>query len=154
MKEIKIGIKAPNFTLQDQDGQAVSLKDFAGQKVILFFYPKDDTPTCTIEACNLALGHKKLEKLGYKVIGISKDTPKRHTNFINKYDLPYTLLADVDTTVNQLYGLWVEKKLYGRAYMGTARTTLILDEKHKIKHIIDKVDAQNHTQQILDLISK
>lgn len=153
VKQIKKGLKAPNFTLQNQDGMEVSLKDFAGKKVILFFYPKDDTPTCTQEACNLAAGHKKLEKLGYTLIGISKDSPKRHTNFIKKYGLPYMLLADVDTVVNQLYGLWVEKKLYGRAYMGTARTTLILDEKHKIKHIIDKVDAQNHTQQILDLIA-
>lgn len=149
MATLKPGVKAPEFSLNDQNGNLISLRDFWGKKVVLFFYPQDNTPTCTEEACNLRDNHSALLKAGYVVIGISPDKEKKHQNFIAKYKLPYTLLCDPDKVVHELYGTWGEKKLFGRKYMGTLRTTFIIDEKGMIAKIIDKVEAKRHTEQIM-----
>jgi peroxiredoxin Q/BCP len=143
------GQKAPDFTCIDQDGKAVSLKDYAGKKLILYFYPKDQTPGCTAEACNLRDNYRILQQQGYEVLGVSTDSPSSHQKFIAKEKLPFRLLADEDKTVHQLYGTWVEKSMYGRKYMGTARVTFIINEKGIIEEVIDKVDTKNHAAQIL-----
>ena len=147
---LNVGDKAPDFKVKDQDGNWVSLKDFRGRKVILYFYPKDNTPGCTAESCNLRDNYKELSKKGYEVLGISSDSEKSHQKFIEKYQLPFTLLADTEKEVHNQYGTWVEKSMYGRKYMGTARVTFIIDEKGKIEKIIDKVKTKDHTTQILD----
>lgn len=143
------GTKAPDFTTTDQDGKNVKLSDFKGKKVVLYFYPKDQTPGCTAEACNLRDNYKALQKQGYEVLGVSTDNEKSHQKFIAKEKLPFRLLADVDKTLHTKYGTWVEKSMYGRKYMGTARVTFIIDEKGIINEIIEKVDTRNHTDQIL-----
>ena len=143
------GSKAPDFNVTDQDGKPVKLSDFKGKKVVLYFYPKDQTPGCTAEACNLRDNYKVLQKQGYEVLGVSTDNEKSHQKFIAKEKLPFRLLADVDKEVHQKYGTWVEKSMYGRKYMGTARVTFIIDEKGAIEEIIEKVDTKNHTDQIL-----
>ncbi len=150
MKELKEGSQAPDFTANDQNGNPVTLSSFKGKKVILYFYPKDDTPGCTAEACNLRDNYQSLTKQGFVVIGVSTDSEKSHQKFITKYDLPFILIADTDKTVHELYGTWQEKSMYGRKYMGTARYTFIIDENGVIVKIITKVDTKNHTQQILD----
>lgn len=147
---LKIGDKAPEFTVSDQNGNDVSLADFKGKKVVLFFYPKDNTPTCTVEACNLRDNYKELQNMGYEVLGISTDSAKKHQNFIGKHELPYALLADTEKHVHELYDTWKEKQMYGRKYMGTVRTTFIIDENGIIENIIEKVKAKEHTSQILE----
>lgn len=145
---LRIGDKAPDFTTKDQDGNEVKLSDFAGKKVVLYFYPKDMTPGCTAEACNLRDNYKALQKQGYEVLGISRDDEKMHRKFIEKEKLPFRLLADTDLSVHNKYGTWIEKSMYGRKYMGTARVTFIIEDGI-IKDIIGKVDTKNHTAQIL-----
>ncbi len=146
---LTIGDKAPDFTVNDQHGNPVKLSDYRGKKVILYFYPKDQTPGCTAQACNLRDHYAALQQAGYEVLGISSDSEKSHQRFIEKQNLPFTLLADEDKTVHNLYGTWVEKKLYGRTYMGTARTTFVIDEQGIITNIITKVKTKDHTAQIL-----
>ncbi|MCW5911307.1 MAG: thioredoxin-dependent thiol peroxidase [Cyclobacteriaceae bacterium] len=146
---LSIGSKAPDFKTTDQDGNTVKLSDFKGRKVVLYFYPKDMTPGCTAEACSLRDNYKALQKAGYEVLGISADDEKSHRKFIEKEKLPFRLLADTDKTVHHLYGTWVEKSMYGRKYMGTARVTFVIDEKGIVQEIIEKVDTKNHAGQIL-----
>jgi peroxiredoxin Q/BCP len=128
------------------------LSDFSGKKVVLYFYPKDDTPGCTAEACSFRDNYQSLMGKGFEVIGVSTDDEKSHTKFVNKYQLPFNLLADTDKQIVEAYGVWVEKSMYGKTYMGTARKTFIIDENGKIATIIDKVDTKNATQQVLDLV--
>lgn len=148
----KQGAKAPDFEAKDQDGNKISLKQFLGKKVILFFYPQDNTPTCTVEACNLRDNYQALVRKGFVVLGISPDKEKKHQNFISKSNLNYPLITDPDLVVHQLYGTWGQKQLFGRKYMGTRRTTFIIDEKGKIMAVIDKVESKRHTAQILEAI--
>lgn len=143
------GSKAPDFKTKDQDGNEVSLSSFKGKKVVLYFYPKDMTPGCTAEACSLRDNYKALQKAGYEVFGISSDDEKSHRKFIEKEKLPFRLLADTDKTVHGKYGTWIEKSMYGRKYMGTARVTFIIDETGVIQEVIEKVDTKNHAGQIL-----
>ena len=146
---LQIGDTAPEFSAPNQHGDTVSLADFRGKKVVIYFYPKDDTPGCTAQACNLRDHYAELQQVGYEVIGISGDGVKSHDKFANKYDLPFTLVADEDKSINEAYGVWKEKSMYGRTYMGTARTTFVLDEEGTITDIIEKVKTKDHTAQIL-----
>jgi thioredoxin-dependent peroxiredoxin len=146
---LKIGDKAPDFKVNDQDGNPVRLSDLKGQKVVIYFYPKDMTPGCTAESCNLRDNYKAMQKHGYEILGVSTDSEKSHRKFIEKEKLPFRLLADTDKTMHGSYGTWVEKSMYGRNYMGTARTTFVIDEKGYIEDIIGKVDTKNHSAQIL-----
>jgi len=146
------GEKAPDFTSTDQNGKTVSLSDFKGKNVILYFYPQDDTPTCTVEACNFRDNYQSLLGKGFAVIGVSPDTAKSHKKFEKKYSLPFPLIADPDRKIVETYGLWVEKNMFGRNYMGTARTTFIIDAKGIITKVIDKVDSKNSSQQVIDLL--
>lgn len=152
MTTLKQGSKAPLFKGKDQDGNVVSLSDYKGKRLILFFYPKDNTPTCTTEVCNLRDNYSLLKKNGFELLGISIDDEKSHLKFIKKFDLPFPLISDTDMKIVNSYGLWIEKNMYGRTFMGTARTTFIIDEKGKIEHIIEKVVSKDHAQQILDLV--
>ena len=147
--ELQVGDPAPEFSARDQEGKEVKLSNFKGEKVILYFYPKDDTPGCTAQACNLRDNYDKLLSQGYKVLGVSVDDEKSHVKFINKFNLPFPLLADTDHAIVEAYGVWVEKSMYGRTYMGTARTTFVINENGSIEEIIQKVDTKNHTDQIL-----
>lgn len=146
---VKVGDQAPDFTVNDQDGKPVKLSDLRGRKVVLYFYPKDMTPGCTTEACNLRDNYKTMQKQGYEILGVSTDNEKSHRKFIDKEKLPFRLLADTERTLHQSYGTWVEKSMYGRQYMGTARVTFVIDENGVIEDIINKVDTKNHTAQIL-----
>ncbi len=148
---LRKGTKAPDFSLPDQNGKIVSLSDFTGKKLAIYFYPKDNTPTCTEQACNLRDNSAKLKKARIHVIGVSMDSEKRHKNFEQKYALPFPLLADVEGKMVKAYKVWGEKKLFGREYMGILRTTYLVGEDGKIAHVIDKVAAKDHAQQILDL---
>ncbi|GAA4796592.1 thioredoxin-dependent thiol peroxidase [Olivibacter ginsenosidimutans] len=152
MKELKKGDKAPAIKAKSQNGETVELKDFIGKKVILYFYPKDNTPGCTTEACNFRDNYQSLLKDGYQVLGVSVDSEQSHQKFISKFELPFPLLADEDKKIVQDYGVWVEKNMYGKKYMGTARTTFIIDEHGIIQHIIKKVDNKNASQQVRDLV--
>lgn len=143
------GDKAPAFSANNQKGETISLANYAGKKLVLYFYPKDDTPGCTKEACSLRDNYKALLKQGYEILGVSPDNEKKHQKFIDKYELPFDLLADTDQAVANAYGVWVEKSMYGRKYMGIARTTFIIDEKGVISEIIKKVDTAAHAEQIL-----
>ncbi len=143
---------APDFTALTHTGESFTLNAIKGKKVILFFYPKDDTPGCTAQACSLRDNYGALQKAGFEVIGISKDTEQKHLKYRTKYELPYKLIADTDTLINQKYEVWAEKKFMGKTYMGTSRTTFILDELHIIKQIITEVNTAKHGEQILDLI--
>jgi len=147
--KIKQGSKAPEFSVKDQNGESVTLSGLKGKKVVLYFYPKDMTPGCTAESCNLRDNYKALQKAGYEVFGISTDDEKSHQKFIAKEKLPFRLLADTDKKVHEAFGTWVEKSMYGRKYMGTARVTFLIDEKGIISEVIEKVDTKNHTDQIL-----
>ncbi len=152
MATLKEGSKAPNFKGKDQLGNTISLSDYKGKKLILFFYPKDNTPGCTAEACSLRDNYKLLQKNGFELLGVSVDDEKSHQKFITKFDLPFPLLADTEQKAVNAYGVWVEKSMYGRTYMGTARKTFIIDENGKISHIIEKVDTKDHAEQILKLV--
>jgi len=152
MSELKEGDKAPAFKAKDQDGNTISLADFKGKTLVLYFYPQDDTPTCTKEACNYRDNYQSLLSKGFAVVGVSFDTEKSHKKFIKKYDLPFPLISDPDKKIIEDYGVWGEKTLFGRNYMGTLRTTFIIDKKGVITHIIRKVDSGNASQQVLDLL--
>jgi peroxiredoxin Q/BCP len=143
------GNKAPLFTLPDEAGNRISLKDFKGKKVVLYFYPEDDTPTCTTQACNLRDNYSELTDNGIVLLGISPDDSTKHKKFINKFQLPFSLLADPAKKVIDKYGVWGEKSLYGRNYMGLHRTTFLIDEKGVIKKIFRKPRSANHTAEIL-----
>jgi len=146
------GSKAPDFNLLNTKGEKRTLKDFRGKKLILYFYPKDDTPGCTKEACSLRDGITSLKKAGVVVVGVSPDSVERHQKFTGKYSLPFELLADEDKKMCQKYGVWVEKNMYGRKYMGVARTTFLIDEVGKIIKIFPKVDVSAHADQILGVL--
>jgi peroxiredoxin Q/BCP len=147
--KLKVGDKAPAINAKDQNGNEISLAQFKGKKVVLYFYPKDSTPGCTKEACNFRDNYKALQKKGYEVIGVSADSEKSHLKFIEKYELPFPLIADTDQKVVNDYGVWGLKKFMGREYMGINRTTFLIDEKGKIEKLIEKVDTENSTEQIL-----
>lgn len=140
---------APDFEVKNQHGELVKLSGFRGQKVVLYFYPKDDTPGCTAQACNLRDNYTELLKQGYVVLGVSIDNEKKHQKFIDKYELPFPLLADTEHEIVEKYGVWQEKSMYGRKYMGTMRYTFVIDEQGKIEDIITKVNTKDHTAQIL-----
>jgi peroxiredoxin Q/BCP len=143
------GDKAPDFEVQDESGSIKKLSDYRGRKLVLFFYPRDNTPTCTKEACNLRDNYQSFKDLEYEILGISSDNSKSHQKFIAKHELPFSLLADTEKQMHQAYGTWVEKSMYGRKYMGTARTTFVIDENGVIENIIEKVKAIEHSDQIL-----
>ncbi|MEO7961012.1 MAG: thioredoxin-dependent thiol peroxidase [Ginsengibacter sp.] len=149
MIELQPGNKAPVFKGKDQNGTTISLKDFAGQKVVLYFYPEDDTPTCTTEACNLRDNFSVLKEKGITVLGVSPDDVKKHKKFELKYKLPFTLVADPDKTIIEKYGVWGEKNLYGRKYMGLRRTTFLIDEKGVIVKIFRKPKSKIHAEEIM-----
>lgn len=146
---LKIGDKMPDFEVVDQDGKAVSSKDLIGKKTIIYFYPKDNTSGCTAEACSLRDNYQALMARGYNVVGVSKDSAASHRKFADKYDLPFTLLADTSTQMLQDFGAWGEKKMYGKTIMGTIRKTFIFDEEGILSEVIEKVDTKNHADQIL-----
>ena len=146
---LAVGTKAPDFKTTDQDGKEVRLSALKGKKVVLYFYPRDMTPGCTAEACSLRDNYKALQKAGYVVYGVSTDNEKSHQKFIQKEKLPFQLLADTDKSVHNLFGTWVEKSMYGRKYMGTARITYLIDEQGLISEVIEKVDTRDHAAQIL-----
>jgi peroxiredoxin Q/BCP len=152
MATLKEGDKAPDFTAKDQNGKTVSLSGFKGKNVILYFYPKDDTPGCTAEACDFRDNYQSLLSKGFEVIGVSTDDEKSHKKFESKYNLPFTLIADADKHIVEAYSVWVEKNMYGKKYMGTARTTFIINADGIINKIIDKVDTKNSSQQVIDLL--
>jgi peroxiredoxin Q/BCP len=149
MAELKIGDAAPFFSGKNQNGETISLTDYKGKKVVLYFYPKDNTPGCTAEACNLRDNHHDLIDKGYVVIGVSPDSEKSHQNFIGKFELPFDLIADTEKEILEAYNAWGEKKMYGKIYMGVLRKTYIIDEDGKIENIIEKVKTKDHTSQIL-----
>jgi peroxiredoxin Q/BCP len=152
MAQLAEGAIAPQFTGKDQDGKNVHLKDFKGKKVILYFYPKDDTPGCTAEACNLRDNYDDLLKRGFAIIGVSPDDVKSHGKFRTKFDLPFSLIADPERAIINAYGAWGEKNMYGKTYEGVLRTTFVIDESGKIQKIINKVNTGDHTKQILELL--
>ena len=141
---IQTGDKVPDLLGLDQDGKEVKVSDYKGRKIALYFYPKDNTSGCTAEACSLRDGYDELKKAGYEIIGVSKDSAKSHRGFIEKQNLPFRLIADTDTTLQQQFGVWAEKKMYGRTYMGTLRHTFLIDENGVIEKVIEKVDTKNH----------
>jgi peroxiredoxin Q/BCP len=153
MDLLSVGAKAPDFSTTDQDGQKVALKDFRGKKVVLYFYPKDDTPGCTVEACSFRDNLSEFEKLNAVVLGVSTDGEASHKRFAEKYQLPFTLLADPDKKLVQAYGAWGEKKNYGRTYMGTHRITYVIDEKGKVEAVFPKVTPKAHADELLRLLA-
>ena len=146
---LKIGDKAPDFEGKNQNNESVKLSSFIGEKVVLYFYPRDNTPGCTAQACNLKDNFSQLSSKGYKIIGISSDSIKSHKKFEEKHALPFDLISDEDKAIHKSYGTWIEKSMYGRKYMGTARWTFIIDENGIINNIIEKVKTKEHTDQIL-----
>jgi peroxiredoxin Q/BCP len=150
MTNLKAGDKAPELHGTDENGQPISLKDFAGKKLILYFYPADNTPTCTVESCNLRDNFGDLQEKGYAVLGVSPDSAKKHQNFINKHSLPFPLLVDDDKKTINAYGVWGLKKTFGKEYMGLMRTTFVIDENGMIEQVIKKVKSKIHTEQILE----
>jgi thioredoxin-dependent peroxiredoxin len=151
MSLLKEGQEAPSFDGIDQNGNAIKLSDFAGKKVVLYFYPKDNTPGCTAEACNLRDNYELLLKKGFAIVGVSADSEKSHKGFAGKYSLPFPLIADTSKKIMDDYGVWGSKKLYGKSFLGVLRTTFIIDEKGLIEKIITKVKTSGHTEQILDM---
>ena len=150
MNTLKVGDKVPEFTAYDQDGNTFRLSDFRGKKLIVFFYPKANTPTCTVEACNLRDHYAKLKDLGYELLGVSADTQRRQANFKKKYNFPYPLLADEDHTLLNIFGVWGKKKFMGRTFDGIHRKTFVLDGDGVVIKVIDKVKSKNHADQILE----
>ncbi len=148
----EVGKKAPDFSLLDQDGKKVSLKDLLGKKVILYFYPKDDTSGCTKEACSFRDEFPKFKKTDAVILGVSPDSIKSHKKFADKYDLPFSLLADEEKKVLEKYGVWKEKSMYGRKYMGVERTTFIIDVEGKIKKIFNKVKVDGHNKEVMEAL--
>ncbi|GAA4302121.1 thioredoxin-dependent thiol peroxidase [Compostibacter hankyongensis] len=151
MTALKEGDKAPDFKAKDQNGKTVSLADFKGKKLVLYFYPKDNTPGCTAQACNLRDNYSLLQKKGYAVVGVSTDPEASHKKFEEKFDLPFTLVADPDKKVVGAYGVFGEKKFMGKTYMGTHRTTFLINENGVIDKVINKPDTKNHTAQVLEV---
>jgi thioredoxin-dependent peroxiredoxin len=151
---VKEGTTAPAFKTTDTNGESVSLKDFRGKKVVLYFYPKDDTPGCTREACSFRDAFSKFKKRGITILGVSPDSEKSHQKFTAKYKLPFTLLADVDHSIADAYGVYGEKKFMGRTYMGIHRTTFLIDEKGKIKKVFEKVKPDDHADEVLGAFSE
>lgn len=151
MEELKEGMKAPDFEGTDQDGRLVKLSDFKGKKLVLYFYPKDNTPGCTDEACNLRDNYNSLLKKGFAVVGISMDSEKSHKGFADKYSLPFPLIADTSKKIISDYGVWKQKNMYGKTFLGTVRTTFIIDEKGIIEKIISKVETKAHSEQIFKM---
>lgn len=149
MTTLKIGDNAPNFTSKDQDGNTISLSDYKGKKLVLFFYPKASTPGCTVEACNLRDNYERFQSLGYEILGVSADSEKRQSNFRNRFKFPYPLLADEDKTVINAFKVWGPKKFMGRTYDGIHRTTFVIDENGIIEDVILKVKTKVHSNQIL-----
>jgi peroxiredoxin Q/BCP len=150
MTTLKAGDAAPNFSATDQHGNQISLESLKGKKVVLYFYPKDDTPGCTVEACNLRDNHNHLINSGFVVIGVSPDPIKSHLKFTEKYELPFSLIPDVDKKIIQDYGVWGPKKFMGKSYDGVFRTTFVIDENGVIEKVFTKVDTKDHTNQILN----
>jgi peroxiredoxin Q/BCP len=151
---LEAGKPAPAFSGPTQTGETISLKQFRGQKIALFFYPKDNTPGCTKQACNLRDNYKLLETEGIAVIGVSHDPVESHVKFSDKFDLPFPLIADTDRDILDAYGVWIEKSMYGRKYMGTKRTTVLIDESGMIRHIIEKPKVGQHAEEIIKLFSE
>jgi thioredoxin-dependent peroxiredoxin len=149
MSTIKKGDNAPQFQGKNQKGETISLATYAGKKLVLYFYPKDDTPGCTAEACDLRDNYDRFIQEGYAILGVSPDDEKKHQKFIDKYDLPFDLLADTEKETCEMYGVWVKKSMYGREYMGVARTTFVINEDGTIEDVIEKVKTKEHTNQIL-----
>ena len=154
MALLEVGDKAPAFQATDQDGDAVALRDFKGKKVVLYFYPKDDTPGCTKEACSVRDGWSKFRRKGVAVLGVSVDDEKSHRKFSDKFSLPFPLLADTDKEIVKAYGVWGEKSMYGRKYMGTHRVTYLVDEKGKIAAVWPKVKPDAHAEEVLAAVAK
>lgn len=153
MTQLAEGEKAPDFKTKDQNGKAVSLKDFRGKKVVLYFYPEDDTPTCTIEACNLRDNYDDLKKAGFVILGVSPDDKNKHKKFEEKYELPFTLLEDPEKKIIDAYGVWGEKNMYGRKYMGLFRTTFLIDEQGVIFKVFKKPKSKIHSEEILKAVA-
>ena len=153
MFHFKEGDKAPDFAVPNQHGEIIKLSDFKGKRLIIFFYPKDLTPGCTLESCNLRDNYEKLKSLDFEIVGVSADDEKKHTRFIEKFSLPYDLLADVNKVMLNAYGVWGEKKFMGRTFDGIHRTTFIVDKEGNVEKIINKVKTINHTNQILEELS-
>lgn len=149
MITLKEGDKAPAFSAKDQDGKKVSLSEFKGKKVVLYFYPEDDTPTCTVQACNLRDNYALLKKSGFEVLGVSPNDEKSHKKFETKFNLPFTLIADPDRTIIDKYGVWGEKQMFGNKYMGVHRTTFVIDEKGVIKKIFLRPKNKQHAEEIV-----
>ncbi len=149
MSRPQIGQKAPAFSGLNQKGETIGLDQFKGKKVALYFYPKDDTPGCTAEACNLRDNEMSLKAKGIEVIGVSSDSVKSHDKFANKYSLPFNLIADESKSIHEAYGTWIEKSMYGRKYMGTDRVTFLIDEQGNIEKVIEKVNTKDHAAQLL-----
>ena len=150
----EVGEKAPDFDSIDQDGKKISLKQFKGKTIVLYFYPKDNTPGCTKEACSLRDRHSTFKKKNVVILGVSKDSENSHQGFIEKYDLPFTLIADTDKKVQMAYDVWQEKSLYGKKYMGTVRTTFIISPEQKIAFVFNKVDCPNHSEEVLEKLEE
>ncbi len=150
---LEVGQKAPSFVGTDQTGESVSLSDYRGKKVILYFYPKDNTPGCTKESCNFRDNYQYLTTQGFEVIGVSADSEKSHQKFVEKFDLPFKLIADTEKEIIEQYGAWGEKKFMGREYMGIIRKTFVIDEEGKIALVVDKVKTKEASQQVLDLLN-
>jgi thioredoxin-dependent peroxiredoxin len=146
------GTKAPDFKLAASNGQTIGLKDLKGKNVVIYFYPKDDTPGCTVEACGFRDTHKEIEKYNAVVLGVSPDNLKSHDKFIQKFQLPFTLLTDEEKKMANDYGVWVEKSMYGRKYMGVARTTFVIDQNGKIAKIFEKVTPKDHEKEVIEVL--
>lgn len=149
MNTLKVGDTVPSFSAKDQDGNTINLSDYAGKKLIVFFYPKANTPGCTAEACNLRDNYNELQSQGYELLGVSADSEKKQANFKNKYDFPFPLLADEDRTVINAFGVWGPKKFMGREYDGIHRMTFVVDGNAKVTKVIDKVKTKDHASQLL-----
>ena len=149
-----IGEKAPDFDALDQDGKKITLKQFKGKTIVLYFYPKDSTPGCTKEACSLRDRFSTFKKKDVIILGVSKDSQKSHITFIEKFDLPFALLSDLDKKIQTAYGVWQEKNMYGKKVMGTVRTTFIIGRDQKIEHIFNKIDCENHAEDILEKLEE